>query len=47
LEDPDIKNTLNIHPNKLFGITWSTSDNKQRIFIQILTWKYKTLENSS
>jgi predicted AAA+ superfamily ATPase len=21
LEDPDIKNTLNIHPNKLFGIT--------------------------
>ncbi len=33
LEDPDIKNTLNIHPNKLFDITWSSSDNKQIIFI--------------
>ncbi len=33
LEDPDIKNTLNIHPNKLFDITWSSSATKQIIFI--------------
>ncbi|MCK9272515.1 ATP-binding protein [Candidatus Gracilibacteria bacterium] len=33
LEDPDIKILLNIHPNKLFEITGSGSEDKQVIFI--------------
>lgn len=33
LEDPEIKNLLNIHPNKLFEITWSNYNIKQTIFI--------------
>lgn len=33
LEDPEIKNLINIHPNKLFEITWSKSTDKQIIFI--------------
>ena len=33
LEDFEIKDFLNKHPNKLFEITWSTPDEKQIIFI--------------
>lgn len=33
LEDPEIKNLLNIHPNKLFEITWSLENENQVIFI--------------
>lgn len=33
LEDFEIKNYLNTHPNKLFEITWSKTDEKQIIFI--------------
>ena len=33
LEDTEIKNLLNKHPNKLFEITWSSSDDKQVIFL--------------
>jgi len=33
LEDSEIKNLLNQHPNKLFEITWSSSEDKQIIFI--------------
>ncbi len=33
LEDPDIKNPLNSHPNKLFDITGSDSNTKQVIFV--------------
>jgi len=33
LEDFEIKNYLNTHPNKLFEITWSKTNEKQIIFI--------------
>lgn len=33
LEDPEIKILLNIHPNKLFNITWANSSEKQIVFI--------------
>jgi len=33
LENFEIKNYLNSHPNKLFEITWSKPDEKQIIFI--------------
>lgn len=33
LEDTEIKNLLNKHPNKLFEIIWSSPDDKQIVFI--------------